>query len=155
MRKADSYRDQTSRCKGCGTEFLFTATEQRLLVQLGEGNEVPTQCPGCRALEQLVADCESREQADMGLETGRIKWFDRRKGFGFLVAEGGEQFFFHRSSLPRGRRAARSGQVVQFARKEGRRGLEAVHLRVVGRHDEPGSMSERGQQMGEAELHES
>ena len=153
MRKADSYRDHTSRCEECGTEFLFTAAEQRLHAQSGKGNEVPTQCPGCRALAQLMADRESREPAGMNLERGRIKWFDRRKGFGFLVAEGGEQFFFHRSSLPLGRRAVRSGQVVQFARKEGRRGLEAVCLRVVGRHGEPGSPTEPSSQTEEVELH--
>ena len=132
MKRADGSRDQTTRCTECGTEFLYTAGEQRARADAGEVG-LPALCPGCRVLERLTQELHEESQGDTPVESGTVKWYDRRKGFGFLAGDGGEQFFFHRSSLPRRKRTPRRGDVVHFTRKQGTRGLEATGIRLAGR----------------------
>ncbi len=42
------YTDKTLTCRDCGTEFVFSASEQAFFAEKGFQNE-PTRCPGCRA----------------------------------------------------------------------------------------------------------
>ncbi|MGC6480961.1 MAG: cold-shock protein [Porticoccaceae bacterium] len=60
-------------------------------------------------------------------DSGTIKWFSNAKGFGFIIDENGTQdIFVHYSSIiGNGNRKLRSGQVVNYEIKEGKKGLHA------------------------------
>lgn len=65
------------------------------------------------------------------MPTGKVKWFDVGKGFGFLATDDGEEVFVHASSLPAGVEALKPGSRVEFGVAEGRRGAQALSLRVL------------------------
>ncbi len=67
-----------------------------------------------------------------GAPTGTVKWFDARKGFGFIECEGRDDLFVHFSSIEGGGyRSLDPGTVVTFDIGEGRRGDEAQKVRVA------------------------
>ncbi len=63
--------------------------------------------------------------------TGRVKWYDADKGFGFLAQDGGEDVYVRRSALPAGVTELMAGQRVEFGMAEGRRGPQALSVRLV------------------------
>ena len=64
-------------------------------------------------------------------ETGKVKWFNESKGFGFIEREGNEDVFVHFSSIRgEGFKTLREGQEVEFTVGEGEKGPQA--LDVVG-----------------------
>ncbi|WP_295653889.1 cold-shock protein [uncultured Dietzia sp.] len=68
------------------------------------------------------------------MPSGKVKWFDAEKGFGFLSQEGGEDVYVRADALPAGVETLRPRQRVEFDMVSGRRGPQA--LRVVV-HDAP------------------
>lgn len=64
---------------------------------------------------------------------GTVKWFNNKKGFGFITPdEGGEDLFVHHSNIVmEGYRTLKSGQPVEYEVAEGRKGLEATKVRVI------------------------
>jgi CspA family cold shock protein len=71
--------------------------------------------------------------------TGRVKWYDADKGFGFLAQDGGPDVYVRKAALPPGATALKPGQRVEFGMAEGRRGPQALSVRLV---DTPPSMVE-------------
>lgn len=68
----------------------------------------------------------------MPMITGRVKWFDEKKGFGFIEREGGSDVFVHfRSINGSGFRTLVDGQEVEFEVEEGERGPQAVNVTPV------------------------
>ncbi|MYS85398.1 cold shock domain-containing protein [Streptomyces sp. SID5474] len=63
--------------------------------------------------------------------TGKVKWFDTEKGFGFLSRDDGGDVFVHASALPQGLDTLKPGTRVEFGIVEGRRGEQALSLRVL------------------------
>jgi CspA family cold shock protein len=64
--------------------------------------------------------------------TGKVKWYDAEKGFGFLTRDDGGEVFVHSSALPPGSAAGlRAGQRVEFGVVEGRRGVQALQVRLL------------------------
>jgi CspA family cold shock protein len=63
--------------------------------------------------------------------TGRVKWYDVDKGFGFVTQDGGEDVYVRASALPPGVEALKAGQRVEFGMAEGRRGPQALSVRLV------------------------
>jgi CspA family cold shock protein len=60
---------------------------------------------------------------------GTIKWFNEKKGFGFIQQENGDDVFVHYSSIVSdGFRTLAEGQRVQFDVEEGTKGLKAVNV---------------------------
>ncbi|WP_106402460.1 cold-shock protein [Actinocorallia populi] len=65
------------------------------------------------------------------MPSGKVKWYDTDKGFGFLTRDDGGEVFVHSSALPAGTKALKQGQRVEFGVVEGRRGQQALSVKVV------------------------
>ncbi len=65
------------------------------------------------------------------MPTGKVKWFDTEKGFGFLSRDDGGDVFVHSSALPQGVDSLKPGMRVEFGIVEGRRGEQALSVRVL------------------------
>jgi len=65
------------------------------------------------------------------MATGKVKWFNNAKGYGFVIAEaGGEDLFVHYSSIQMdGYKTLKAGQEVEFDIEQGPKGLHAVNIR--------------------------
>ncbi len=63
------------------------------------------------------------------METGRVKWFNRTKGFGFIERENGEDVFVHYSAIQGdGFKSLEEQQEVSFEVVEGPKGLQAANV---------------------------
>ena len=65
------------------------------------------------------------------MPTGKIKWYDTEKGFGFLATDEGDEVFVHASSLPSGIDTLKAGTRVEFGVADGKRGPQALSIRVL------------------------
>ena len=65
------------------------------------------------------------------MPTGKVKWYDADKGFGFLTRDDGGEVFVHSTALEPAGTALRPGQRVEFGVAEGRRGTQALQVRVL------------------------
>lgn len=72
------------------------------------------------------------------MPTGKVKWFDADKGFGFLSRDDGEDVYVRASSLPEGVTTLKAGTRVEFGILSGRRGDQAHQVRIL---DAPPSVS--------------
>ncbi|MBE7377052.1 cold shock domain-containing protein CspD [Pseudomonas lopnurensis] len=63
--------------------------------------------------------------------SGKVKWFNNAKGYGFIVADGGdEDLFAHYSAIQmEGYRTLKAGQAVMFNILQGPKGLHATDIR--------------------------
>ena len=65
-------------------------------------------------------------------ETGTVKWFNEKKGFGFIVREQGEDVFVHYTSIKTdGFRTLQEGQKVEFSIGQGEKGPQAHDVVVL------------------------
>jgi cold shock protein len=62
--------------------------------------------------------------------TGKVKWYDAEKGFGFVSKDEGGDVFVHSSALPAGLAGLKPGQRVEFGVAEGKRGEQALSIHV-------------------------
>ncbi|EXJ11840.1 MULTISPECIES: cold-shock protein [Nitrincola] len=67
------------------------------------------------------------------MKTGKVKWFNNSKGYGFILSEScDEELFAHFSAiLSDGYKSLKAGQDVQFETKEGPKGLHAINIRLL------------------------
>jgi len=63
---------------------------------------------------------------------GKVKWFDTKKGFGFITTDEGEDVFVHYTSIvSEGFKDLKEGQEVTFEITEGKRGPQASGVKIV------------------------
>jgi CspA family cold shock protein len=63
------------------------------------------------------------------METGKVKWFNNAKGYGFITREGGEDLFVHfKSIVGDGYKTLKEGETVQFDVEQGAKGLQAINV---------------------------
>ncbi|NMD69973.1 cold-shock protein [Bacillus sp. DNRA2] len=63
------------------------------------------------------------------METGKVKWFNGEKGFGFIERDNGEDVFVHFSAIQGdGYKTLEEGQQVTFEVEQGQRGPQAVNV---------------------------
>ena len=65
------------------------------------------------------------------MPTGKVKWYEKSKGFGFITAEDGKEIYVNAAALPDGMHELRPGTRLEFGVAEGRRGPQALSLRVL------------------------
>ena len=66
---------------------------------------------------------------------GEVKWFDARKGFGFIVGPSGQDIFVHFSVIDQesGFRTLKDGEQVVYSASEGTKGWSATQVRAIAR----------------------
>jgi len=63
------------------------------------------------------------------LAKGSVKWFDTKKGYGFIKQPDGEDIFVHYSGIDGdGFRSLRAGEPVEFEISDGPKGPQATHV---------------------------
>jgi CspA family cold shock protein len=68
----------------------------------------------------------------MGMPTGTVKWFDSKKGFGFILNAEGKDVFVHFSSIEGdGFRSLKDGEQVEYEQTSGDKGLLAKNVKRV------------------------
>src|SRR3989338_3139159 len=84
---------------------------------------------------------------------GTVKFYNRKKGFGFISGEDGNDYFVHFTALPRGL-SIRDNDKVSFDPAEGDRGLKAENVQLLQKASEQGD-SEQAPAEEEASTEES
>ncbi len=79
---------------------------------------------------------------------GKVKWYDAEKGFGFLSQDDGEDVYVRSSALPAGVEGLKAGQRVEFGLASGRRGPQALSVKLI---DPPPTLSSRPRREGPVE----
>ena len=72
------------------------------------------------------------------MPTGKVKWYDVEKGFGFISSDEGGDVFVRSSALPDGVATLKPGTRVEFGVAQGRKGDQALQVRVL---DAPASVA--------------
>ncbi|EPD31642.1 cold-shock protein [Gleimia europaea] len=65
------------------------------------------------------------------MPTGKVKFFDADRGFGFIEGDDGESVFLHASALPEGVRAPKGGTRVEYSVVDGRKGAQAMFVEIL------------------------
>ena len=68
---------------------------------------------------------------------GTVKWFDSKKGYGFIIAEDGKEVFVHYTGIVKeGFKTLTEGQSVEYELGNGEKGEQAINVTVVPKPSE-------------------
>jgi CspA family cold shock protein len=80
------------------------------------------------------------------MPTGKVRWYDVDKGFGFLATDEGDDVFVHASALPDDTTSLKQGARVEFGIVDGKRGKQALSVIVL---EQPASVVKAGRKPAE------
>lgn len=83
------------------------------------------------------------------MPTGRVKWYDAQKGYGFVTSDEGGDVFLPKNALPGGVTELKSGQRIEFGVVDSRKGAQAMGVTLL---EAPPSVTELRRRPAE-ELH--
>ena len=66
------------------------------------------------------------------MPTGKVRFYDADKGFGFISEDSGADVFLHANALPEGITTLKKGARVEFGIVEGRKGAQALQVKSAG-----------------------
>ena len=73
------------------------------------------------------------------MPTGRVKWYDAAKGFGFVTSDEGGDVFLPKGALPAGVAELKTGQRIEFGVVDSRKGAQAMGVKLI---DAPPTLAE-------------
>lgn len=130
-----------------GNQFLFTVEMQRRLSEAGLPVEVAyldqvQQAPPPPKPKPIPAPSQEKKRSEedvtepvsiqidpmTGKYIGRIKWYNARKGYGFILRGAGEEIFFHRSAAGDDAEAMAEGLWILYDVEETNKGPEATDI---------------------------
>ncbi len=67
------------------------------------------------------------------MATGKVKWFNDQKGFGFISSEAGKDIFVHHSVIEgQGFKTLQENETVEYDAEDGPKGMKAIKVRRMG-----------------------
>lgn len=66
------------------------------------------------------------------MPSGKVRWFDQKRGYGFITDDQGSDVFLPAAALPAGVQTVRKGAKVEFSVVDGRKGPQAMNLQISG-----------------------
>ncbi|MFA5142393.1 MAG: cold shock domain-containing protein [Candidatus Woesearchaeota archaeon] len=75
---------------------------------------------------------------------GSVKWYNKQKGYGFVIGEDGKEYFVHHTSLARGS-FLRENDRVSFEPAENERGVQAKNVTLLQKGSELGGSSSKSE----------
>ena len=109
------------------TGLLLALAIAGLVISLVSAQLVPARRRRYRGSGTVVEN-----DVEDGRERGVVKWFNVKKGFGFVTRDNGDDVFVHfRSIRGSGHRSLSEGQAVKFTVVDGQKGLQAEDVSVV------------------------
>ena len=125
------FADKMLQCEECESPFVFRVSEQREMAESVQPVSDPELCPNCRQKGPTATVAGGRQR-------GKVKWFSRQRGYGFIIVEdSSEEIFVHRSDLE-GVYSLREGQQVEFEIEATPKGPEAVRVSPLRAGGMPG-----------------
>ncbi len=108
-------------CQECGSGYILTSSYTDLLERRQVHVVVPVLCPTCFLTK-----------GPMPKQQGKVKWFNPEKQYGFIIADTGEELFFHQEQLlSRHHHDLKGGQTVRFHVHYPVKGPEALNVELM------------------------
>lgn len=65
------------------------------------------------------------------MKTGKVKWFNTQKGYGFIITEEGKDLFVHFKDIEGGVNALKDNDNVEYEVEDGRKGPQAIKVKKI------------------------